>query len=105
MSEIAVHAYSFAATFKLKELLPIFGGDARVEKDRLLVTFGGASWGIAYDFGAVVLIGVPAAERQKIAEALIKKIRGEPHPPLEESFVIENGAAQPEVRFDRVMVP
>ena len=37
MPLIPVQAYSFASTLKLKELLAIFGSEARVEKDRLLV--------------------------------------------------------------------
>ena len=38
MPLVPVHAYSFASTLKLKELMPLFGASARarVERDRLL---------------------------------------------------------------------
>ena len=58
MPLIPIVAYSFASTLKLKDLVPLFGaGEARVEKDRLLATLpGNASYVIAYDFGALVLL-------------------------------------------------
>jgi uncharacterized Rmd1/YagE family protein len=106
MPLIPVYAYGFASTLKLKELVPIIGRDARVDKDRLLAALGPASWAIAYDFGALVFVGVEQAERQRLVEAVGKRLHDEPHPPLTESFALEIAEAQPmEVRFDRVILP
>jgi len=113
MPLIPIVAYSFASTLKLKELVPLFGaGEARVEKDRLLATLGGGEAGgearyiIAYDFGALVFVGVDAAEREKRVAAVGARLTGEPHPPLTESFALEIAPDKPmEVRFDRVLLP
>ncbi len=74
MSLVPIVAYSFASTLKLKELVPLFGvGEARVEKDRLLATLAGgppARYVIAYDFGALVFVGVDASEREKCVGAV-----------------------------------
>ena len=72
MPHIPIFAYSFASTLKLKDLVPLFAaGEARVEKDRLLATLGGsahdsARYVLAYDFGALVFVGVEATERDVV---------------------------------------
>ncbi|HWE30399.1 MAG TPA: RMD1 family protein, partial [Polyangia bacterium] len=110
MPLIPIVAYSFASTLKLKELVPLFGaGEARVEKDRLLATLGPVDSGryvIAYDFGALVFVGVEPVEREKCVAAVGAKLVGEPHPPLTESFALDVQPDKPmEVRFDRVVLP
>jgi uncharacterized Rmd1/YagE family protein len=112
MAHIPIVAYGFASTLKLKDLVPLFGaGEARVEKDRLLATLGGANgsatrYVFAYDFGALVFVGAEPAEREKCVAAVGARLTGEPHPPLEESFAIEIAPDKPtEVRFDRVILP
>jgi uncharacterized Rmd1/YagE family protein len=109
MSLIPIVAYSFASTLKLKELVALFGpGEARVEKDQLLARPGGGDgrYVIAYDFGALVFVGVEAAEREKLVTAVGARLSAEPHPPLIESFAIEIAPDKPmEVRFDRVLLP
>ncbi len=113
MPLIPIVAYSFASTLKLKDLVPLFGaGEARVEQDRLLATLGGGSSGtathyvLAYDFGALVFVGVEASAREKCVAAVGAKLSGEPHPPLDESFSIEIAPDKSmEVRFDRVILP
>lgn len=110
MPTVAVNAYGFAARFQLKELLGCFRAapEARVEKDRLLASFGPGRYALAYDFGAVVFVGAEPAERQAVVDALLAFLKSEPHRPLEESFLIETGGApvpQIEVRFDRVVAP
>src|SRR5947209_20177622 len=110
MPLIPIVAYSFASTLKLKDLVALFAsGEARVEKDRLLATLGPADSGryvIAYDFGALVFVGVDPAEREKRVASVGAKLTGEPHPPLTESFAIEVQPDKPmEVRFDRVILP
>jgi uncharacterized Rmd1/YagE family protein len=103
-----VHAYAFAATFKLRELIPLFTIDGREPKvkERLLASFGSNCYALAYDFGSVVFVNCPAAEQARIVDELKRRLPPEPHPPLTESFLIETGGATaPEVRFDRVVVP
>jgi uncharacterized Rmd1/YagE family protein len=103
-----VHAYGFAATFKLKELTALFTVDGREPKvkERLLAALGNECYALAYDFGAVVFINCAPGEQVRIIDELKRKLPPEPHPPLTESFIVETapiGAA--EVRFDRVIVP
>lgn len=104
--DVPVNAYGFAGTFKLRELVTIFPpGVARVEKDRLIASWGDGRWALAYDFGALVFVGVSASDQVTFVHALTRKLGAEPHAPLTESFLIqvEAGATQ-EVRFDRVVV-
>src|SRR5262245_44688832 len=106
MSVTTVHAYGFADTFKLPSLVSAFPPpcEARVEKDRLIATAGVGRWALAYDFGAVVFVGVDAESEARTMASLTERL-GEA-PPLTEDFIIEDkpGAAF-EVRFDRVVVP
>ncbi len=107
MPLVPIVAYSFASTLKLKDLVPLFaGGEARVEKDRLLATLGSDRWVLAYDFGALVFVGIDEQESARLVAAVGAKLAGEPHPPLTESFALD---VQPdkaiEVRFDRVILP
>jgi uncharacterized Rmd1/YagE family protein len=78
---------------------------ARVTKDSLVATFGESSWALAYDFGAVVFLGVEATAQQRIIGNIARKLVGEKHPPMTEDFLVETDAAAYEVRFDRVLVP
>jgi required for meiotic nuclear division protein 1 len=107
MPAVPVHAYGFASTFKLKELVPIFAevAQARVTKDELVAKFGDGVWAMAYDFGAVVFIGVDPTLQVRVVGNIGKRLVGEKHPPMTEDFIIETDAPQYEVRFDRVLVP
>jgi uncharacterized Rmd1/YagE family protein len=106
-----VNAYGFAATFKLRDLVPLFsvdGPQGTVEpkvKERLLASYGNGKFALAFDFGAVVFVGCEPAEQTRIVDELRRRFPGEPHPPLTESFLVESGAPSTEVRFDRVLVP
>lgn len=106
MSLYPVNAYGFSATFKLRELIPLFGAAGTRVKDRLIAPLGEHQWAFAYDFGAVVFVGVDAAEQARVVAAIEKTLPPEPHPPLTESFAVEvkPGLAASEVRFDRVAV-
>ncbi len=104
---LAVDAYAFSSTFKLRELMPMFtqlGGDTRF-KDRIVVVLDeGQRYVLAYDFGAVVFVGVDAALQKRVIDELRGRFPDEADPPSTEVFKIETGA-QLEVRFDRVIVP
>jgi uncharacterized Rmd1/YagE family protein len=103
---LPVYAYAFASTLKLKELVAVVGGETRVEGDRLLAPMGPGRWALAYDFGALVFVGVPQEEAQRIVDAVAKTLRDEPHPPLTETFAIEvDDHHVTAVRFDRVILP
>ncbi len=106
MATLPVLAYGFASTLKLKELVPLIGGDARVAKDRLLASPAPERFILAYDFGAVVFVGVEAPECERVVAAIAARLTGEPHPPLTETFLIDVQPDKPiEVRFDRVVLP
>jgi required for meiotic nuclear division protein 1 len=106
MPLVPLYAYSFASTLRLKELLPLFGADARVEKDRLLASLGVGKFALVYDFGALVFVGVEKPECERVAKLVGSKLTDEPHPPLTEEFLIElSPGATMEVRFDRVILP
>src|SRR5579859_7682965 len=107
MAVAPVNAFGFASTFKLRELEPVFAevAEARVAKDTLVAKFGETAWALAYDFGAVVFIGVEATAQQRIVGNIGRKLVGEKHPPMTEDFLIETDAPAFEVRFDRVLVP
>jgi uncharacterized Rmd1/YagE family protein len=107
MPAVPVHAYGFASTFRLKELEPIFAevAQARVTKDELVVRFSDGAWAMAFDFGAVVFIGVDPTLQVRVIGNIGKKLSGEKHSPMTEDFLIETDAPQYEVRFDRVLVP
>jgi uncharacterized Rmd1/YagE family protein len=105
---VPVNAYGFSATFKLKDLVPLFAEGATEPpkiKERLIANYGEGRWALAYDFGAVVFVGCDPAEQAARIKRLSDRLTGEPHPPLTESFHIETGGATPpSVQFDRVSV-
>jgi required for meiotic nuclear division protein 1 len=107
VTTLPVNAYGFSATFKLKDLASLFDpkGELRV-KERLIAPLGPERWVLAYDFGAVVFVGVGAAEQARLIAEVNRRLPAEPHPPLTENFLIEvqPEVAQSEVRFDRVVV-
>jgi len=104
---IPVEAYSYASRFNLREVagwLPSEGG-MRSTKTQLIVSLDGDRLAYLFDFGAIVFVNVPDAERGRIVETFNKKLLQEPHPPLRESFLIEvRPGSGIEVRFDRVVV-
>lgn len=102
-------AYGFAATFKMRDLAPCFAGARiRQSKTQIVAEYGPDRLAVGFDFGAVVFIDVPAEDRARIVDRILREVAPEePHPPLEEDYVIEvNPGAPPqgEVHFDRVAV-
>ena len=107
MSSTTAWAYSFASTPSPKELAAILGGEGlRVTKTFVIAKPAAVQWIVGYDFGALVFVGVPDAERKATVDRALSKMGPEPHPPLEDSLPIEvKEDALVEVRFDRVLVP
>lgn len=114
MAALELHAYAFAATFRLADVAAAFEGAVATpdaDKDRLIARFPSENDGLPrmafiYDFGAVVFVGLNATDRARHVAALTARLTTEPHAPLTEHFLVEQlPVAQPEVRFDRVLVP
>jgi required for meiotic nuclear division protein 1 len=108
---LAVHAYGFAATFRLKELASAFeGAEVVLEKDQLLARFppkdGHERLAFFFDFGAMVVAGLEAPDRDRLVRAVTARHGPEPHAPLTEDFLVEVRPGSPlEVQFERVVVP
>ena len=100
-------AYGFASTFKLRELARCFAGATiRPAKTQITADYGDDRLAVGFAFGAVVFINVPAEERTRVlGQVLARVATDEPHPPLEEDFLIEVREGPAAVRFDRVVVP
>lgn len=103
-------AYAFASTFQLKELLNSFpGAEVHLHKDSLVVQYPPKEEYtpicIAFDFGALVFIGVdPLIQKQVVQEILSQKLK-EPHEPFTEDLLLElRKGLPPEVQFDRVFL-
>jgi len=113
---LPVRAYAFATTFRLRELAALFQGESiqgevQLDKDCLVVQLpmrapdSGARLAVLFDFGAVVLIGLSADEREPLIRAISAKLSPEPHPPLTEDFLVEVSPGSPsQVKFDRVVL-
>jgi uncharacterized Rmd1/YagE family protein len=102
-------AYGFATTFRVRDLAKCFAGaHLRPSKKQIVAEYGPDSFAVGYDFGAVVFINVSGEERTRVVGAILDKVAtDEPHPPLEEDFLIELSPDAPphgEVKFDRVIV-
>jgi len=107
---LRVIAYGFAGTFKIQELSQCFSGaKTRLIKTQIVAEFGPYSFCVAFDFGAVVFINVEAENRRQVISSLMNHFgKDEPHPPLEQEFMILVDPKSPPqglVQFDRVVVP
>src|SRR5215831_2700869 len=108
MAVLTALAYGFASTFKMRDLVRCFAG-ARIRqaKSQIVAEYGPDRLAVGFDFGAVVFINIPGEERARVLGTILTRVTtDEPHPPLEEDFLVEikEGTA-PAVRFDRVIVP
>jgi uncharacterized Rmd1/YagE family protein len=129
------HAYAFAATFRLKEIAAaLTGAEISLDKDCLVASWSPGSGGpggaggpdgpqgpgdlaatgdsglgprlaILFDFGGMVLIGLPSADRERVLGQINASLAPEPHAPHTEDFFVEvNPAAKVSVHFDRVVL-
>jgi required for meiotic nuclear division protein 1 len=108
MAVLPALAYGFASTFKMRDLARCFAGaDVKLAKSQIVADYGDDRFAVGFDFGAVVFVNLSAEERTRILGLILEDAAGdEPHPPLEEDFLIEvRDGASPIVRFDRVIVP
>jgi uncharacterized Rmd1/YagE family protein len=103
-------AYGFATTFKMRDLARCFAGaKIRQTKTQITAEYDVDKYAVGFDFGAIVFINIAAEERARVIGAILAKVAtDEPHPPLEEDFLIEvkpGISPHGEVHFDRVTVP
>ena len=106
---IAVEAFAIASTAPIRQVEPYFEAGAervKVSKTTLVVRYAEESWAVAHDFGVLVFIGVPEAERKRVTERLLGDCETENRPPLVETFLVElaPGTAA-RAKFDRVVLP
>ena len=106
---VEVCSLAVSATVAPKVLERLFAPGAervRVSKTVVVVRYGPASWAVGHDFGALVFLGVDAAERERVVAALRAELGPEPRAPMQETFTVEvDPGAPPAARFDRVVVP
>lgn len=105
---VEAHAFAFASRFHLGQVEGWFAGEPSLKRSKtnLVARWGETEMALAFDFGAVVFLNVPAATRNKTLDAFAKGLPSEPHPPLREEFLVEvRKGARVEVGFDRVRVP
>jgi uncharacterized Rmd1/YagE family protein len=77
----------------------------RVNKTSLVVRYGEQSWVVAHDFGVLVFIGVPEAERKRVMDRLLGLCNRETRAPLLENFMVElRPGSRPSAQFDRVVL-
>lgn len=103
-----VEAYSYASRFNLREVAAWLPKERpfRWSKTQFVVDLDGDQLAYVYDFGAIVFVNVPSAERERIITIFSSRLKHEPHAPLRESFLVEVRQDAPiEVTFDRVVVP
>lgn len=110
MKTLPVLAYGFSAMFRIKDLEPVFAGTRlRISKSQLVAEYEPDRIAVVFPFGALVFINVVGEERVRVVNAVLNgEASEEPHPPLEEDFLIEVAESTPAhglVRFDRVVVP
>ena len=103
----AVEAFAIASTVTIRQVEGYFPPNAervKVTKTTLVVSYGADGWAVAHDFGVLVFIGVPEAERKLISSRLLAGCEVETRP-LVESFLVELAPDRvPEVKFDRVVL-
>ncbi|HRI54979.1 MAG TPA: hypothetical protein PLW65_32800, partial [Pseudomonadota bacterium] len=83
---VAAHAYAFATTFRLKELIGILPNvEVELDKDCLVLRVPGDAaiphLAVLFDFGALVTIGIPSGERERLIRAINSHLAPEPTPP------------------------
>jgi uncharacterized Rmd1/YagE family protein len=109
MPQLPVVAYGFEAQFRIRDLAACFtGAKLRPSKRQLVAEYGPDRLALGFDFGAVVFVNLAAEERARVLGEVQKRVAPrEPHPPLEEDFVIEIVPGTPpqgRVTFDRVIL-
>ena len=105
---VAVRAFAVSATLHPRALDALFPPEVervRTGKTVVIVRYGPLAWAVAHDFGALVFLGVDAAECDRVLGRLRAHVGPEPRTPFEETFSIELfPGGPPAVRFDRVVV-
>ena len=106
---LRVEAFAIASNVPIKQVESCFSAAAeriKVSKTTLVARYSPTSWAVAHDFGVLVFIGVPEAEREVVQRRLLAAAAGETGAPLTESFLVElKPGSTPVAQFDRVVLP
>lgn len=117
MTLIPAHAYGFAATFPVHELVRLLPGATDLgvpTRDHAVAGFAPSGAGvdgatvrlaILHDFGAAVFFGFDRAACDAMVRALASGLDPEPHEPLKEHYLVEvQPGVQTQVLSDRVLL-
>ena len=105
---LPVRAVSFASTMASKELalsLPTEEGTVWTGKTRVVASYEGDRWIVAYDFGAIVFVNVDAEMQRTVLEAYASSAKDDRETTEESISLVIDPAVPQETRFDRVVVP
>ena len=103
-----VRAVSFSSTMPSKDLalaLPNEEGTVWIGKTRVVASYAGDRWIVAYDFGAIVFVNVDPDQQKTVLAAYAKHAHDDRETTDESLSLVIDAAAEPETRFDRVVVP
>ncbi len=91
MAVLTALAYGFATTFKMRDLATCFvGARIRQAKTQIVAEYAADRFIVGFDFGALVFVNMATEERTRVLGAVTAQVaKEEPHPPLEEDFLIE----------------
>jgi uncharacterized Rmd1/YagE family protein len=109
MALLPLHAYGFASQFRLRELATCFvGARLRQSKTQVVAEYAPDKLALGFDFGAIVFVNVSSEERARVLGEVRRRVATEePHPPLEEEFLVEIAPGmtpESKVTFDRVVL-
>lgn len=107
---IAVHAYAIADTLALRPFVQTLTVSADVQvnlssKTHVMLQYGEDQYLVAHDFGSLVFVGVPTAERERVMALLLGVVGKQAKPLFVEDFsVVVDPAIRPVVQFDRLLL-
>jgi uncharacterized Rmd1/YagE family protein len=106
---LTVEAFAIAGTVLPKSAEALFAPEAeriKVSKTAVVVRYDARCWAVAHDFGVLVFIGVPTAEKERVLDRLLATTGDQKRAPVLESFLVElRPGALPTAQFDRVVLP
>lgn len=107
-ASITAHAFAYASRFHLEQVKSWFADHPTVrdQKTHVVAVWDDNVMALAFDFGALVFLNVPAVTRNATLDGFLRRLPNEPHAPLREELIVElRKGGRVEVGFDRVRVP
>ncbi|MDP9152453.1 MAG: hypothetical protein M3O36_21210, partial [Myxococcota bacterium] len=90
-AELSLRAFAVAATLQPRSVEALFATHTervKLTKTVAVARYGPTAWVAAYDFGAVVFIGVEEHECRRVIRELVDQLGTEQRAPLEETFAV-----------------